>query len=165
MATTADVLRRAADLIEKYELDQFDVVHVIRQAAAEHTPFGLVAYKLADAAARALAQHLRYGVDSNPARELKRWSQIRTTSEIVAELRSAADAAVVAADIRARQVVLAPEWNDGQPVRITQVHRVHGDRVAVRYQDARCRKPARAEVVAVGMELTLISGGCIGGAR
>ncbi|GGS88228.1 hypothetical protein GCM10010176_034980 [Nonomuraea spiralis] len=37
-------------------------------------------------------------------------------------------------------VVSAPEWNHGEPVRIAQVHRVHGGRIAVRYQDAYCRR-------------------------
>lgn len=68
---------------------------------------------------------------------------------------------MVAVDLNARMVVSSPEWNSGEPVRIDQVHRVHGGRIAIRYQDARCHRPVRAVVVPVGMELTLISGGYI----
>ncbi|WP_113699153.1 hypothetical protein [Nonomuraea lactucae] len=71
---------------------------------------------------------------------------------------------MVAVDLHACQIVSTPEWNDGEPVRVQAVHPVYGGRVAVRYQDARCRCAAQAVVVPVGMELTLISGGCIGGA-
>jgi hypothetical protein len=72
---------------------------------------------------------------------------------------------MVAVDLNACMVVSTPEWNGGEPVRVAQVHRVHGGRIAVRYQDVRCRRGARATVVPVGMELTLISGGCTGGTR
>jgi hypothetical protein len=68
---------------------------------------------------------------------------------------------MVAVDLTARMIVSAPEWNGGDPVRIAAVHRVFGGRVAVRFQDVRCRCAARAVIVPVGMELTLISGGCV----
>ncbi|WP_101784264.1 hypothetical protein [Nonomuraea indica] len=72
---------------------------------------------------------------------------------------------MVAVDLHARQIVSTPDWNDGKPVRVQAVHRVFDGRIAVRYQDARCRCSAQAVVVPMGMELTLISGGCTGGAR
>ncbi|MFI6903051.1 hypothetical protein ACIBKY_17445 [Nonomuraea sp. NPDC050394] len=72
---------------------------------------------------------------------------------------------MVAVDLHQGQLVSAPEWNGGEPVRICLVHRVAGAQVAVLFQDARCRCAAESAVVPVGMELTLISGGCIGGDR
>jgi hypothetical protein len=71
---------------------------------------------------------------------------------------------MVAVDLHPPQVVSTPAWNDGEPVRVAQVHRVFRDRIAVLYRDARCRCAAQACVVPVGMELTLVSGGCTGGA-
>jgi hypothetical protein len=71
---------------------------------------------------------------------------------------------MVAIDLQARMVVSAPEWLNGEPVRVQAVH-AHQGRVAVRYQDARGRGGIRADWVPVGMELTLVSGGCLGGVR
>lgn len=84
----ANLLRTAADYIETYKLDRFNIVHVIRAAAVEVTPFGPEAFKLADAAMRALAARL-YATDRDPVRDLTRWSRIRTRQEIVVELRAA----------------------------------------------------------------------------
>lgn len=72
---------------------------------------------------------------------------------------------MVAVDLHARQVVSTPEWNDGNPVRVQAVHPVYGGRIAILFQDVRCQCGAQAVVVSVGMELTLVSGGCIGGGR
>lgn len=72
---------------------------------------------------------------------------------------------MVAIDLHRGLLVSSPEWNDGQPVRVERVAHPVAGLVAVRYQDALCHAPARAVVVEAGMELTLISGGCIGGGQ
>lgn len=70
---------------------------------------------------------------------------------------------MVAVDLHPPQVVSTPAWNKGEPVRVCRVYRVYGGRIAVLYRDARCRCAAQAVIVPVGMELTLVSGGCNGG--
>lgn len=74
---------------------------------------------------------------------------------------------MVAVDLHARQVVSAPEWNDGRPVRVQDAHETADHLVQVRWQDARGRGGVRAVEVPLGMRLDLISGGCLtrGGAR
>lgn len=66
----------------------------------------------------------------------------------------------MAIDLHACQIVSAPEWNAGLPVRIQNAH-AHGGRVAVRWQDARCCGGVHTDWVEPGMYLDLISGGCL----
>ncbi|MFI6534152.1 hypothetical protein ACIBHY_16955 [Nonomuraea sp. NPDC050547] len=68
-------------------------------------------------------------------------------------------------DLHQGQLVSAPEWNGGDPVRVDYARRADSGHVAVLYRDAAGRERAQRTVVEVGMELTLISGGCIGGGR
>ncbi|MFI6910147.1 hypothetical protein ACIBKY_53465 [Nonomuraea sp. NPDC050394] len=72
---------------------------------------------------------------------------------------------MVAVDLHQGQLVSAAEWNHGDPVRIGYARRSDAGHVAVLYRDAACRERAQRTVVEVGMELTLISGGCVGGGR
>lgn len=72
---------------------------------------------------------------------------------------------MVAVDLHQGQLVSAPEWNDGRPVRICYARLADAGHVAVLYQDVRCRQRAQRTTVEVGMELTLVSGGCAGGGR
>lgn len=65
----------------------------------------------------------------------------------------------MAIDLHACMVVSAPEWNDGEPVRIQNAH-AHAGKMAVRWQDARCCGSVHADYVEAGMQLDLISGGC-----
>jgi hypothetical protein len=69
-----------------------------------------------------------------------------------------------AVDLHPRLIVSAPDWEDGQPVRILSAHS-DGRGVSVHYQDVRARHHAHQVTVAPGFELDLISGGCGGGAR
>lgn len=72
---------------------------------------------------------------------------------------------MVAVDLHNRMVVSSPEWNQGEPVRIQDAHETAEHQMVVRWQDARGRGGIIADEVPAGMELTLVSGGCIGGGR
>jgi hypothetical protein len=110
-ATAADVLVKAADLIEGNELTVFNVVHTLRHGAAELVVFGPAAILLADAAAVLLARHLRYSVVRSPASDLRRWSSTHTPDQIVAALRAAA--------------CLPPAFVDLRPGVLARIPRVH----------------------------------------
>jgi hypothetical protein len=111
MTAVVDVLLKAADHIEAYELTVFNVVHVLRAAAAEMVVFGPAAIQLADAAALLLARRLRYSVVRSPVNDLRRWSSTHTPDQIVAELRAAA--------------TLPPAFVDLRPGVLARIPRVH----------------------------------------
>ncbi|MER7126690.1 hypothetical protein [Micrococcus luteus] len=69
---------------------------------------------------------------------------------------------MVAHDLLAGLVVSCPTWENGNPVRILNVHPGPG-RVGVRYQDAAAHHPAHLVSVEPGFELDLIDGGCQAG--
>ncbi|WP_068922146.1 hypothetical protein [Planobispora rosea] len=71
---------------------------------------------------------------------------------------------MVARDLLASLIVSTPEWNNGEPVRIEAAHCPVEGVMVVRYQDARCKSAAVIAQVPVGMEIDLISGGCVRGA-
>ena len=66
----------------------------------------------------------------------------------------------MAVDLHACQIVSAPTWNDGRPVRIHAAHR-HGGRMAVRWQDARLCGGFHLDLVDLAMHLDLVDGGCL----
>jgi hypothetical protein len=82
MATTAEVLSTAAQVIENYWPEQIDVVTAIRIAAGPDDD----GPEAAERALCALAAHLDYG-------QLNVWSDRQPTVHILAELRKAASAA------------------------------------------------------------------------
>lgn len=83
MATTAETLRIAAQVIESYWPErQLDVVTAVRIAAGP----GPDGYEVSETALRALAEHLGYG-------HLNAWSDRHPTLHVIAELCKAADAA------------------------------------------------------------------------
>lgn len=83
MATTAETLRVAAQVIQNYwPKQQLDVVTAVRIAAGP----GPDGYELAEQALCALAAHLGYG-------HLNAWSDRHSTLHVTTELRKAADAA------------------------------------------------------------------------
>ncbi|RCG21938.1 hypothetical protein DQ384_36370 [Sphaerisporangium album] len=95
MATTAEVLRNAANLISTQHPTQASAVTAIRLAAG----LGGRANDLANGTLLVLARHLHYGdvEEGNPQRfaqserHLERWSTITRPEEMVSELRRAAD--------------------------------------------------------------------------
>lgn len=66
---------------------------------------------------------------------------------------------MVAKDLHDRQIVSAPEWNGGDPVRIQDAHETAAHLMQVRWQDARGRGGVHADEIPVGMQFTLVSGG------
>lgn len=94
--TTADILRRAADLTENGTARTATCAIYLALALDDKgnyqagQPFDTGIY---EQARRALAAHLNYATDRDPSRDLRRWSQLRTPNEIATQMRSAADAA------------------------------------------------------------------------
>lgn len=86
---TADILRRAADLVEQSSggspLTQIWPIAAVTQVAPDTAA--------ATQALQTLAAHLHYDRHRNPLRDVRRWSSLRTLSEIATQMRSAADAA------------------------------------------------------------------------
>jgi hypothetical protein len=62
-----------------------------------------------------------------------------------------------ACDLHKSQIVSAPGWNKGRPVRIDDATWV-GDKVSVRFQDARCHFPAKRVTVESEFEVYLVGG-------
>jgi hypothetical protein len=91
--TTADILRRAADLTENgTAVTAAGALYlaVSGQDFQAGQPFDTGLYEQAQTA---LAAHLGYATDRDPTRDLRRWSQLRTPAEIAVQMRAAADAA------------------------------------------------------------------------
>ncbi|MEU8271587.1 hypothetical protein AB0B89_31055 [Sphaerisporangium sp. NPDC049002] len=93
IATSAQILRTAADIIATQHRIHVTPVTAIRMAAGT----GINAHDHANQAMLALARHLRYGIDDTPnrfvhaERHLDRWDGLRTREQVVTELRGAAD--------------------------------------------------------------------------
>jgi hypothetical protein len=89
MASTPDILRAAADIVEQSNgsnpLTQIWPITAITQAAPDAAA--------TTQALQTLARHLHYDRHHNPVRDVRRWSQMRTPAEIAAQMRAAADAA------------------------------------------------------------------------
>lgn len=97
MATTSEILRATASLIEEWAVEKGHRANhapiAIRWVAGQLTSTEAQADALAKTAMRTLATHLTYGPDRDPETELTRWSRLRTPQQVIHELRAAADAA------------------------------------------------------------------------
>ncbi|MFI7449591.1 hypothetical protein ACIBQX_18990 [Nonomuraea sp. NPDC049714] len=86
--STANILRRAADLIERGESGT--PASALMSAVYDVTDRW--DHQLFDKARLALATHLNYATDRDPSRDLRRWSQLRTPAQMATQMRAAADA-------------------------------------------------------------------------
>lgn len=99
--TTADVLQRAAHLIETGSASTATSA-IYLAIALDHEgdyraghPLNISLYEQSRIA---LATHLGYATDRDPTRDLRRWSQLHTTAEMAREIRAAAQPSVRGGD-------------------------------------------------------------------
>lgn len=89
-ATTATILRAAANLIEAGDADTAApaILLAVHAATSPGQPYDADLYT---GALAALAGHLAFDTHRNPVNDLRRWSQLRTPAEMAREMRAAAD--------------------------------------------------------------------------
>ena len=99
--TTADVLHRAAHLIETGSAITATGAIYLALALNQEGDYQAgqpLNANLYEQARRALAAHLGYATDRDPTRDLRNWSQLHTAAEMAREIRAAAGPTVRGGD-------------------------------------------------------------------
>lgn len=92
MTAVAGVLRAAANLIERGIFDTAHGAFVLAVCSEQGIEPGQpIDTRLYEQASAALAAHLPYPPGQNPARLLRRWSQVTPPADMAREMRAAAD--------------------------------------------------------------------------